>query len=107
MKIRNGFVSNSSTSSFLVLGMYMKAEELTPEIMGSKLVCPFLCDEYEGHKWDDTFTKAEKETDSFLVGKDVEGKSFDVIVEVREAVAKELKVPVEKIDLESWSFYNG
>lgn len=83
MKIRQGFVSNSSTSSFVAVGFYVDASEYTTESLTRKLDCSwkglnkdvsvFDSEYYGKYEYDD---EAPIPDDKFLVtikGENLEG----------------------------------
>lgn len=60
MKIRNGFVSNSSTSSFLIYGVFVEGfsyddcDQIMKNTNGFSYYCPEGCDgAYIGISWSD------------------------------------------------------
>jgi hypothetical protein len=59
MKIRNGFVSNSSTSSFCVYGGYFEQDEIKDFLLENKLIESFKEDDND---WDELFEIVCKST---------------------------------------------
>lgn len=109
MKIRNGFVSNSSSSSFVLIGCEISNENL------AKVFDVNLDD-------DDLYEVIESETDLYwdekqgIIGYTIaDGDEFDfggdvlTIAEVMEKakeLSKQLKVPLEEIKIISGRRYN-
>lgn len=60
MKLRNGFVSNSSSSSFIIFGMHVSKENYE-----------YLREKYEDVDWNDgALSFYDSDTEGFVVGKD-------------------------------------
>jgi hypothetical protein len=114
--IRTCFVSNSSSSSFCVIGTYLTKQEIEDKF--SELVKHGI-DAYATGKWDDNQRTVElyegmdldqyfgEWSKSILVGKDVDGAALPKVVEAAGEVAKVLGVPVDALRLNSWGFYDG
>ncbi len=64
MKVRSGFVSNSSTSSFIICGKYMEGQEKLKELINNTLTPDESKKVIELLEGDDTFWEASEEFES-------------------------------------------
>jgi len=69
MKTRNGFVSNSSTSSFVVLGFYVDASKYTDQQLVDTLDCTWKGKNPDLVVYDDKYFGPEKNTAPVPEGK--------------------------------------
>lgn len=81
MKVRNGFVSNSSSSSFCIYGAYMDIDELVEKLKNSNLLTEDELEEMEEDGYDgldEVFSDKDLE---FYISEDCTwiGKSWDSI----------------------------
>jgi hypothetical protein len=119
MKVRSGFVSNSSSSSFCVLGAYLhqeKVKELVDVIHTSKNIDGYGCskdswDSNVGNIWlspnTDLSEYFSREGDTILVGADVDNKSMPEIQEIAAELAEVLGCSVDDLKLSGWGYYDG
>jgi hypothetical protein len=119
LKRRLFFVSNSSSSSFCVLGAYLNQEEvkgLVDAIHTSKNIDGYGCskdswDSNVGRIWLSSNTKLDEyfdgEEDTILVGADVDNKSMPEIQKIAAELAEVLGCSVEDLKLSGWGWYEG
>ena len=101
MKIRNGFVSNSSSSSFVLIGCKLSEKEITEKLAIS------LDDDDVWEKVEelDLFWSSEDELIGYLIADDIETDydgtetSIAEVMEKAKLVAEKLSVPIEEIKL--------
>jgi hypothetical protein len=114
MKIRSGFVSNSSTSSFCVLGIFLNKEkflENIKKISESKLEV-FAISEYNYNRshmevWLDATESSFKGydlSDDVLVGIDVDGKAFLDLLPIHDKIVSLFS---SEPSVYGWGYYDG
>lgn len=113
MKIRAGFVSNSSTTSFMVVGKYLGRDEYVAKLkdISEAQLSLFV----ETSEWNELFWGSYTDLDSIfeyssdvLVGIDYDGHGdLDEMISGRDNIASVLKVDPKSLGVHSWSYYNG
>ena len=91
MKIRNGFVSNSSSSSFVLIGAY--TNDVTETVLKNALNDLTIVDENENEKIGEIIAST---TDEVM---DENEFSFSKLQEIRNQLAKKLNLPEDKIKI--------
>ena len=87
MKIRNGFVSNSSSSSFIIFGKSTNFCNITPELIKAKKI--YACS-YEGYDGVDFFPINQKMFDMYVkYGGSLEFYDVDKVIREGGKVSKD------------------
>jgi hypothetical protein len=116
MRTRCGFVSNSSSSSFCVLGTYLnrkEVEENIDKLIEFRYINPYIAGKWDSNVSEDYFSKdnidnlfeAWENKESILVGIDIENKTPEQISEVQKKLLEIL--PNKEFKAKGWGYYNG
>lgn len=99
MKIRNGFVSNSSSSSFVLIGCKLTENEIANKLNIN------VNDVWKKVKEIDLFWSSENDIIGYLVADDIEidydgtEMSMVYVMEKANLVSKKLSIPIEDVKL--------